>query len=368
MSEDGATLGLEEVLERFAVGPEATVREVLALIDANGEGVAIVLDAERHLLGIITDGDIRRAILDKLDFEHSVGRFLEQKRRRGWEVPLAMPADTPSDQIGRLMKVRLVRHMPLVDEQERVCGLALERRFAGAADLPMRAVVMAGGFGTRLRPLTENVPKPLLKVSGKPVIEHIVGQLRESGVRHVNITTHYHADKIREHFGDGSGFGVDVRYTHEEEPLGTAGALSMVEATDEPLLVINGDVLTAVDFRAMLAFHQEHQAKLTVGVRKYEVSVPYGVVEGDGERVTHLTEKPSLEFFINAGIYLLEPSVLRGIEAGQRSDMTDVIQRLLDAGENVTSFPIHEYWIDIGQMDDYLRASSDDLKKGKEPT
>lgn len=350
-------IDLNDIRSRFVIGPTETMREVLELIDRNGEGVALVLDDEGRLLGIVTDGDIRRALLNRLDFEQTAGAFLEQKSHLGWERPVTMAADSKAADIERMMKARLVRHMPLVDTDGRLTGLVVERRMAEEADLPMRAVVMAGGFGTRLRPLTESVPKPLLKVGGKPVIEHIVGQLRESGVKRVNITTHYQAAKIRDHFGDGSGFGVDVRYTHEDTPLGTAGALGMLGETDEPLLVINGDVLTAVDFRAMLAFHKEHDSELTVGVRRYEVSVPFGVVEADGARVTTLTEKPSLEFFINAGIYLLEPTVLSHISSGQRIDMTDIIQTLMDQGSVVTSFPIHEYWVDIGQVDDYLQAS-----------
>jgi dTDP-glucose pyrophosphorylase/CBS domain-containing protein len=342
---------------RFVVAPEAAMRDVLAIIDQNGEGVALVVSADRRLLGIVTDGDVRRAILGGLDFASGVAEFLERKKGGVYDRPLAMPADSSPAEIERLMRVRLVRHMPLVNGDGRLTGLALQRHFGEEGEAPLRAVVMAGGFGTRLRPLTEATPKPLLKLGDKPVIEHIVDQLKAAGIRRINITTHYHADKIRAHFGDGSGFGVEVAYTHEETPLGTAGALSMLPESGDPLLVINGDVVTAVDFRAMLSFHREQHAQLTVGVRKYEVSVPFGVIEVDGARVTRLTEKPSLAFFINAGIYLLEPAALRHLRPGQRLDMTDLIQCLLDDGAMVTSFPIHEYWMDIGKMDDYLSAS-----------
>lgn len=352
------SLGREEILARFAVGLAATMREVLGVIERNGEGVALVLDADERLAGIVTDGDIRRALLAGLDFGVPAAVFLEGKKGGVFDRPLAVPIDTPFPEIERLMRVRLVRHMPLTDAEGRVRGLVVQRPGGGDGELPVRAVVMAGGFGTRLRPMTEAVPKPLLKVGGKPVIELIVSQLRGAGIRRVNITTHYHAEKIRAHFGDGSGFGVDVAYTHEEEPLGTAGSLALLGEADEPLLVINGDVVTGVDFRAMVAFHQDQGAALTVGVRKYDVSVPFGVVEAEGARVARLTEKPSLSFFINAGIYLLEPSVLKHVEAGRRLDMTDLIQRLLDDGILVASFPIHEYWVDIGQMDDYLAAST----------
>ncbi|MCP5372630.1 MAG: NTP transferase domain-containing protein [Hyphomicrobiales bacterium] len=354
-----STDSVTALMDRFAVSPGVSMWEVLAKIDANGEGVALVLDGDRRLLGLVTDGDIRRAILAHADFARPVEEFLKSGTGRRWAETLSAPVDATAADLLTLMEVRLVRHLPLLDGDGRVAGLALKEDLAAEPELPLRAVVMAGGLGTRLRPLTEDTPKPLLRVGDKPVIEHIVGQLRNSGVRRVSITTHYQADKIRDHFGDGDGFGVQVSYTHEEEPLGTAGALAMVEDAGEPLLVINGDILTAVDFRAMLAFHREQAADITIAVRKYDLPVPFGVVEADGPRVTALAEKPVVSHFINAGIYLLEPRVLAMIPRRARTDMTDLIHRLLDGGGMVASFPIHEYWIDIGQMRDYMRAQAD---------
>lgn len=354
----------EKVLSRFSVGPDTPMHDVLAIIDRNGEGVALVLDAERRLLGIVTDGDIRRAILAGTDFSETAGEFLSHKQPVGGRKPLTAPLDTPDADLLRLMEVRLVRHLPLVDNDGRVAGLMLLDELARDHELPLRAVVMAGGFGARLRPLTAETPKPLLTVGDKPVIEHIMGQLRGAGVRHVNVTTHFHAEKIREHLGDGHAFGVDVRYTHETEPLGTAGSLAAMRGGTEPLLVINGDILTAVDFRAMHGFHREHASDITVGVRRYEVPVPFGVFEVEGVAVRSIEEKPSISLFINAGIYLLEPKVLDLIAEGEHLDMTDLIERLLGKGGAVTSFPIHEYWIDIGQFQDYEKAQKD-IAEGK---
>jgi NDP-sugar pyrophosphorylase family protein len=190
-------------------------------------------------------------------------------------------------------------------------------------------------------------------------MEQVIGQLRDAGIRRVCVSTHYRAEKITEHFGDGRDFGVEISYLTEDRPLGTAGALSLMAPTREPLLVVNGDVLTRVDFRAMLKFHREHQAHLTVGVRQYGLRVPYGVVEHDGPHVTGVREKPLLQFLVNAGIYLLEPEAHRHIPCGQRFDMTDLIPRLLDSRLTVVSFPIVEYWIDIGEHADYARAQMD---------
>jgi NDP-sugar pyrophosphorylase family protein len=190
-------------------------------------------------------------------------------------------------------------------------------------------------------------------------MELTVEQLRLAGIHRVNVATHYLADQIVGHFGDGQEFGVQIDYLREDEPLGTAGALRLLPAGDEPLLVINGDVLTRVDFRALLAFHREQRAELTVGVRAYEIEVPYGVVHCQGARVTRLEEKPHYQFLVNAGIYLLEPEVQAAIPEGRRFDMTDLIEGLIDQGRSVVSFPIVEYWLDIGRLADYERANED---------
>jgi NDP-sugar pyrophosphorylase family protein len=223
---------------------------------------------------------------------------------------------------------------------------------------------MAGGSGTRLRPLTEDLPKPMLPIGGRPLMERLVEQLQQAGIRQVNVTTHYKPEKIVEHFGDGHAFGVEMRYVNEDRPLGTGGALGLIAPPQETLLVINGDIVTQVSFRAMLAFHQEHQAKMTVAVRRYEVQVPYGVVECEGSQVRQLREKPQLGFLVNAGIYLLEPSVYEFIPHGQHFNMTDLIQWVLEAGQTVVSFPIREYWLDIGQHPDYVQAQ-DDVRNGR---
>lgn len=356
-----STPDIADALARFGVAPDTSMREVLRRIDANGKGVAVAVDAAGRFLGLVTDGDVRRAILAGLDFEQTVAEFLARKAVPGGHPPLTAPPETSENDLRRMIDASGVRHLPLVDGDGRFVGLALKSDLTRESEPALRAVVMAGGKGVRLRPFVAT-PKPLVKVGNKPVIERIVDQLKESGVTRINVTTHYKADKIQEHFGDGSRFGVQVGYTYEDEPLGTAGALALVEPSDEPMLVINGDIMTTVDFRAMLAFHREQKSDLTVAVRTYEVSVPFGVVEAEGAKVTRLVEKPSLKFFINAGIYLLEPAVVRRIPQGRKTDMTDLIGQLLETGGNVTSFPIHEYWVDIGQMDDFIRVETDALE------
>jgi NDP-sugar pyrophosphorylase family protein len=224
---------------------------------------------------------------------------------------------------------------------------------------PLQAVIMAGGYGTRLRPLTRKLPKPMLPVGERPILELIIRQLRKAGIRNVNISTHYKSKKITEHFGDGKAFGIQLRYLTENRPLGTAGALGLMKPPKEPILVVNGDILTRVDFRSMLDFHREHKADMTVGIQKYDIQSAYGVVETEGSLIRGLAEKPHFSYLINAGIYLLEPSVIRLIPKGRHFDMTDLIQKLLDTGRPIVSFPIREYWLDIGQHEDYQRAQKD---------
>lgn len=339
---------------------------MMALMDASGLGVALVTDPDSRLLGMITDGDVRRAVLDGQDLESPVRHLLERKAEQGRGKPLSAPVGTSDAVLMHMMNEHTLRHIPIVDSTFRVVDLALLSRLAKEYGGPRNAVIMAGGFGTRLHPLTKDVPKPMLPVGDRPVLEHIIGQLREAGIQHVDITTHYLAEDIIKHFGDGKAFGVDIQYVREQEPLGTAGSLKLLGRRREPLLVVNGDVLTQVDYRAMVHFHRDHQAELTVAVRKYDMKVPYGVVECDGPRVFGLSEKPVYNFFVNAGLYLLEPTVFEFLPE-ERGHMTEVIDALIAAGRRVVSFPLVEYWLDIGQHEDYEQAKKDAANGRLEP-
>ena len=226
------------------------------------------------------------------------------------------------------------------------------------------AMVLAGGKGERLKSLTKDTPKPMLRVGDRPLLERIICQLQRNGIRCINISTHYQEEKISSHFKDGKEFGLDIQYINEDFPRGTAGAISMLDDTDQPLLVINGDILTDVDFSAMLEFHRENHAELTVGVRQYDIQVPYGVVECEGVRITRIREKPLYTFFVNAGIYLLEPNIRALIPRDEKYDMTDLIEMLMKKGRAIVSFPIIEYRLDIGNPEDYAQAQ-EDVKNGR---
>jgi dTDP-glucose pyrophosphorylase/CBS domain-containing protein len=344
------------LLEKFLLPLNTTVHEAMTCIDRNAEGIALVVDEQCRLLGTVTDGDIRRAILADMDLDTPIQVLLARLPQSSHPTPLTAPLGVPDVELLRLMNAHTLRHIPLVDENGRVVDVALLSELAREYELPLSAVVMAGGYGKRLRPLTEELPKPMLPVGDRPLLELIIEQLYQAGIRRVNLTTHYKGEMIVHHFGDGSDFGVEIHYVKEQEPLGTAGALGLLQVADEPLLVMNGDILTRIDFRAMLDFHRQHQADITVGVRQHEFHLPYGVIEVCGHAITGISEKPTLRHLVNAGIYLMNPDVCHVIPNGQPYDMTDLIGSLLAQKRRVLSFPVCEYWQDIGQVEDYRKA------------
>lgn len=347
-------------LEALLLPLGGTVREAMECIDQNRSGIALVVDERRRLVMTVTDGDIRRAMLADLDLDTPVSTVLERQRELAEDrpIPLTAPVETPPAELVALMQHYDVRQIPLVDDERRVRELALLHELIETEAPPLRAVVMAGGYGSRLGELTADTPKPMLPVGDRPLLERIIGQLRDAGIRHVNLTTHYRAEAIASHFGDGREFGVDIEYVSEEQPLGTAGALGLVEA-EGPLLVMNGDILTRIDFHAMRAFHQEHRAAMTVAVRPYEVRVPFGMVELDQAEIASITEKPLVRGFVNAGVYLLDGEICSSVPAGERLEMPDLIARLVAEGRRVVGFPLREYWLDIGRLADYEQALAD---------
>lgn len=356
----------ENELKCLFLSPDQTIRAAMECVDRGACGIALVVDQERRLLGTITDGDVRRAILAGKDLELPVSVLLANKISTRYPKPVTAQLGANRETLLELLHQNALRQLPVLDGEGRVVDLVMLDDLIPTQDLPLQAVIMAGGLGTRLRPLTEDLPKPMLPVGGKPLMELLIEQLRQLGIRRVNVTTHYKPEKISDHFGDGSSFGVELNYVNEDKPLGTGGALGLIDAPKEPLLVINGDILTKVDFRAMLAYHQEHHAVMTVAVKQYDIKVPYGVIECEGSRVCALKEKPQLHFLVNAGVYLLEPKVYEFIPNGEHFNMTDLIQWLLDANHIVASFPIIEYWVDIGQLADYEQAQND-MQQSEKP-
>lgn len=338
---------------------DTPIRDAIARIDRSGRiTLSLIVDEFQRLLNTISDGDIRRGILAGIDLHAPVSALLPIKATTPHPRAVTAPAGTDAETLLAMMRERSVRQIPLLDSEGRPVDVVTFNDLLENPPMPLQAVIMAGGFGKRLRPLTDDLPKPMLPVNGRPVMERIVEQLRDSGISQINVSTHYMPEKIAGHFGDGRSFGVAINYVSEDRPLGTGGALGLMPRPTETQLVVNGDVLTEVDFRTMLLYHREHGADMTVGVSQYRFQVPYGTLEVEGPSVRALREKPELMFLINAGIYLLEPAAYDFIPAGQAFNMTDLIQRLLDAKHRVVGFPILGRWLDIGQLADYEMAQA----------
>jgi dTDP-glucose pyrophosphorylase len=351
-------------LSNLLIGPDASIRDAASCLDRSARGIVLVVKADKTLLNTITDGDIRRAMLAGVNLDGPINQLLQRKADSPYREPVTAPADTERPVLLQIMQERNVRQVPLLDDGGRVVDLVTLPELLPDEVLPIEAVIMAGGYGTRLMPLTKELPKPMLPIGDRPLMQVMIEQLRQAGIRTVNVMTHYQQEKITDYFGDGKAFGVEMRYVAEDQPLGTAGGLGLIKTQNDPILVVNGDILTRVDFRAMLEFHRNHKADITVAVRQYDVQLPYGVLECENQHVRKVREKPLLNFFVNAGIYLIEPSMHRYIPNEQSFDMTDLIQRLLDDGRSVVSFPILEYWLDIGQHQDYEQAQKD-LRDGE---
>ena len=345
------------LLRSLFVRRDSTMLEVMCRINETAQGIALLVDAWERLLDTITDGDLRRAVLAGVDLHKSISELRTEQHR-----PFTMPVGTPREELARLMRERKVRHIPLVNDGLRVVDMVQLSDFlvgATGGRLGISAVVMAGGLGTRLHPLTKEPPKPMLPLGEKPVAEHIIDKLKKNGIRQVYMATHYKAEAFTDHFGDGRAFGMHIDYIQEETPLGTAGVLAVIPKGEDPLLVINGDILTELSYEAMLRFHQEYEADMTVGVRQFEFNVPYGVVDMEGMELRQVREKPTHQFFVNAGVYLLERAVAQHVPTGCRFDMPQLIEILLSLRKKVIGFPISEYWLDIGLPADYEQARSD---------
>lgn len=344
-------------LDSVIIKPSVSIAEAIARLDKAGTGALVLCQTGAKLHGLLTDGDIRRAVLRGIPLQSSCEHIANLS-------PTTVQGPISATLALQLMNQRDIHHLPVVGPDGSIVELVLRKDIVAEVKSRLSAVVMAGGYGKRLLPLTEHVPKPMLPVGDRPLLERTIEQLRQSGIRDVSLITHYLAESIEQHFGNGRVFGVRLNYVQEDNPLGTAGGLKLMKKPDRPFVVINGDILTGLSFESMHDYHRKSGSIITVGVRKYEMRVPYGIVECNEEGIVALKEKPSLTFFVNAGIYLLEPSACDYIPSGQHFNMTDLIQNLLERKMPVASFPIMEYWLDVGQHEDYRRAQ-EDVRSGK---
>lgn len=332
-----------------------TLLEGLQMLERLGLEIVLIVDGPK-LLGILTDGDVRRGLLEGMKLDCPLSKALMRNFRSvGPEIGRAEVLD--------IMKALAIKHLPVIDLEGNLLGLHLLHDIIGARVRPNAALILCGGLGTRLRPITEKVPKPMIPIAGRPILERIVLHLIGHGIRTIYLAIHYLGQQIQDHFGDGTRFGCRIHYIVEPKPLGTGGAFALLpEEITEPVLVMNGDLVTQFDVGQMVDHHIFHKNVATVGVQSYSHQVPFGVVEAEGQRVLGVKEKPILDCTINAGIYVLEPSLRQFVPRNEAFPMPGIIEKCLSDGSPVGIIRIDEDWIDIGRHEELTRAQGKALQ------
>lgn len=342
---------------KILLDEKRAISDALQILEEQSQRIVLILDSNQLLIGTVTDGDIRRAIMNHKSLDTPVSEIMNT-------APVTVQVGTPKALVKKIMLHKDLRQIPVLREgkvQDVITLKELEKK----STIENPVILMAGGFGKRLGDLTQSCPKPMLKVGEKPIMETILENFINAGFYNFYISLHYMSDVIKAHFGDGEKWGVNIQYIEENEPLGTAGGLGLLPdlPSDLPAIVMNCDLLTKLDLSNLLEFHSEANAYITVCVRKHEYQVPYGVIETDGEQLLGIAEKPIHDYFVNAGIYVIEQSVLSNINGEQYLDMPDLVNQLLQKSHEIQVFPIHEYWLDIGKYEDFSQAQSDYIKK-----
>tara|TARA_R110001599_G_scaffold326067_1_gene538488 strand:- start:13326 stop:14375 length:1050 start_codon:yes stop_codon:yes gene_type:complete len=337
--------------EKILISKQTSIKDVLTIIDKEAMKLALVVEDDRTLLGTISDGDIRRALIKNESLSRPVFEIMNS-------APVTAAFGTSRADLLKIMEGKELLSIPLLNESK-VVGLETLHHALQHNKYDNPVFLMAGGFGTRLKPLTDNCPKPLLKVGDKPILETTLISFIQCGFTNFYISTHYLPEMIRSHFGDGEKWGVSIAYVHELEPLGTGGALGLLpkEISDLPVIIMNGDVLTKINYEHLLAFHNEKGSYATMCVREFEYQVPFGVVESEDLKIKSMEEKPVQRFHVNAGIYVVSKALIDSVSKNECIDMPSLFERCLD--QNVLIYPFHEYWLDIGRIDDFRRAQID---------
>jgi len=340
-------------IQNIKLNINSTIKKALQIIDSGAIQIALVVDKDDKLLGTLTDGDIRRGLLKGLDLNSSIESIV-------FKTPTVAKVSDTKEEILKIALSKKLHQIPIVDEKGRVLGIQEIDELVKPDIKSNRVILMVGGLGTRLRPLTENIPKPMLKVGNKPILQTIVEKFAEYGYVNITMCVNYKSHIIQEYFGDGKEFGVNIEYILEKQRMGTAGALSLLkERPTEAFFVMNGDLLTNVNFEHLHNFHISSNAIATMCVREYDFQVPYGVVNTNDSKIISIEEKPTHSFFVNAGIYMLSPKVLDDIPQYEFYDMPVLFEELIEKENSVVSFPLREYWLDIGRMEEYKKANEE---------
>ncbi|MFI4937138.1 MAG: nucleotidyltransferase family protein [Candidatus Berkiellales bacterium] len=336
--------------EQLLISQHDNLQVAIQKLDNNAAHIVLVVDENRKLLGTVTDGDIRRGILRGISLSDPINKAMNHK-------PVVAKLNEDRNTIYQLMREKHIKQVPLINEMGQVCQIEVLDDLLDQNKKNNIVVLMAGGLSTRLRPLTNDCPKPMLKVGGRPILETIITGLVGFGYHQIYISINYLASQIKEYFGDGSKWGIQIHYLQENDKMGTAGPLSMLPPHIQlPIIVMNSDLLTKVDFNQLMTFHHEQGAVATMCVREFDYTVPYGICKVENNFMVGIEEKPTYKFLINAGVYVLEPKVLQLIPKNVYFDMPNLFSLLIANKQATTAFPIREYWLDIGQLSDFERA------------
>jgi len=340
-------------IEKLLLFPSDSIRTAIEKIEKGLVQIALVVDAEKRLLGTVTDGDIRRGILKGVPFDEKIDRIMNHS-------PVTALVSDSNEKIWKMFKQKAVRHIPVLDDAGKLVSLEILESRIQPYSRENIVVLMLGGLGLRLRPLTENYPKPLLKVGNKPLLVTIVENFVMQGFHKFLFSVNYKSHMIENFFGDGSKYDAEIKYIHENDFMGTAGSLKLIpQMNSTPMIVMNGDILTKIDFNHLLDFHLANNSCATMCVRENSLQIPYGVVEFENQKIMSIHEKPVKNFFVNAGIYVLNPDIIRFIPDDKKFDMPQLFHKLILKNQEVVAFPIREYWMDIGQKDDFIKANYD---------
>lgn len=337
---------------KYCASDKCTLLEAIQQMDREGVGALFAVDGTERMVGMLTDGDVRRAILKGISLSETLSNIMNVNFVYGEEN------QTRTSLINLIKKIHR-RHLPILNKDKQIVDIMLlDEIDCNRNDTPI--VIMVGGLGSRLGPLTKDCPKPMLEVGERPILETIIKAVNQHGFYKFILSVNYMSHVIEDYFGDGSKWGVEIGYVRERESLGTAGSLGLMnQVPNKPFFVMNGDLITRLNFQSLLDYHNEHAVRATVAVREYENRVPFGVVEHDGGYLVKVKEKPVYKHYVNAGIYILEPSCLGLIPKNKSYDMTDLIECLLADDQKVAMFPVHEYWRDIGHVDELQLANQE---------
>ena len=339
-------------IDEIKINQNASIKEALEVIDKGAIKVAVVLSDDGLLLGMLNDGDIRRALLKGMSLGDSIAGIINKH-------PVVANINDTKERILELANEKKLHQIPIISNGKLI-GIQDIREFLAPKNKPNKVILMVGGLGTRLRPLTNDMPKPMLDVGNKPILHTIVENFAKYGYTDIIMCVNYKSEIIKEYFGNGDKFGVKIEYVLESKRMGTAGALSLLQKRPkDDFFVMNGDLLTNVNFEYLHEYHKDSNALASICIRKYEMQVPYGVVNVRANKVTSIEEKPTQSFFVSAGIYMFSPIVLDFIPKGVFYDMPTLFSELLKHDFPIHPFPIREYWLDIGRMDEYRRANDE---------